>query len=306
MSSLERPLSGRILVVDLREEAPEQEPAPQARHSRTLIKHQRLRVTRVALGPGGVLAEHYAPGPITVQPLEGHLTFTAAGATYELTPGKLLLAAPGVRHTVAAPGGATFLLTLAPVGETDQPSSVAIAARGDARPAGPEAWLRGPIEGISAALMPIAHALVQAREDLHRAAADLTPEELWMTPGGAASIGFHLRHIVGSLDRLLTYARDEGLSDEQRTALAREGQAGTPSEPAASLLSAVTDAIESALRVLRATSNETLLDLRQVGRARLRTNLLGLLFHSAEHTQRHVGQVVTTARIVRGLGLGAQ
>jgi len=153
--------------------------------------------------------------------------------------------------------------------------------------------------------MPAAHALLQAKDDLQHAAADLTPEQLWVRPGGAASIGFHLRHVVGSLDRLLTYARDEGLSDEQRAFLAREGEAGSPPEQAGSLLAAVADAVESALRVLGATPDQALLEARRVGRVRLQTNLLGLLFHAAEHTQRHVGQVVTTARIVRGLGLGA-
>src|SRR5690606_9519964 len=75
-----------------------------------------------------------------------------------------------------------------------------------------EAWLTGPIEGIDPYLMPVAHALVQASRDLERAASELSPEELWARPGGAASIGFHLRHIAGVLDRLLTYARGEMLT----------------------------------------------------------------------------------------------
>src|SRR5207244_7879592 len=82
-------------------------------------------------------------------------------------------------------------------------------------PAAPEAWLRGPIPGIDPLLMPAAHALVQASEDVARAASGLALAELWAKPGGAASIGFHLKHICGSLDRLLTYAR--GRRSEEHT-----------------------------------------------------------------------------------------
>jgi hypothetical protein len=73
----------------------------------------------------------------------------------------------------------------------------------------PEYWLRGPVEGIPPVLMPVAHALLQAREDLRGAAESLSTVELWARPGGAASVGFHLRHISGSLDRLFTYVQDD-------------------------------------------------------------------------------------------------
>src|SRR5919202_4765509 len=100
----------------------------------------------------------------------------------------------------------------------------------------PEAWLRGPIAGVDPVLLPAAHALVQAREDLERAAGPLTPDELWRTPGGAASVGFHLRHIAGSIDRLLTYAAGRALDDRQRAVLAAEGRPGDPPADAASLV----------------------------------------------------------------------
>ncbi len=244
-----------------------------------------------------------------MQPLSGQLRFTAAGATHDLEPGQLLAAARGIPHAVASPTGATFVLTVSPSAPAGGPSRTPpepIGRPSAQPPVGPEAWLRGPIEGISAVIVPAAHALVQARDDLHRAVADLTAEELWISPGGAASIGFHLRHIVGSLDRLLTYARGEALTPDQKAALVREGQPGNPPDGPVPLLAAVNEAVDAALRVLRATSSETLLDGRQVGRARLPTNLLGLLFHAAEHSQRHTGQVVTTAKIVRGLGLGTR
>ena len=167
----------------------------------------------------------------------------------------------------------------------------------------PEAWLRGPLEGVAPWLMPASHALVQATEDLERAASGLTLEELWLKPGGAASVGFHLRHIAGSTDRLLTYARGERLSEAQRQAAALEQQPGDPPADAATLLREARAAIERALTAIRAVPNESLFDARAVGRAALPTSVLGLLCHIAEHTQRHTGQVITTAKIVRGLGL---
>lgn len=160
----------------------------------------------------------------------------------------------------------------------------------------PEAWLRGPLEGFHPILMPAAHALVQAREDI-RAAIDATNDELWRQPGGAASAGYHLQHLAGSLDRLLTYARGESLSDGQRAALAEEGTVGA-SAPA--LVAEVSRAIDRALEQLRGTAPETVFDERPVGRARLPATVLGLLFHAAEHTTRHAGQLITTLKVVRG------
>ena len=82
-----------------------------------------------------------------------------------------------------------------------------------------EAWLRGPIEGVPPLLMPVAHALVQAVEDLESAVAPLSADQLWVRPSGVASVGFHLRHIAGVVDRLFTYARGETLGREQLIAL---------------------------------------------------------------------------------------
>jgi uncharacterized damage-inducible protein DinB len=168
----------------------------------------------------------------------------------------------------------------------------------------PEAWLRGPLPGVHPLLLPAAHALVQAGEDIERAAAGLATEELWVKPGGAASVGFHLRHVAGSIDRLLTYARGTGLDEHQREALAVEGSPGEPPADAATLIRDAAAAIEQALDQLRATDAASLHESRAVGRAALPTTVLGLLFHVAEHTQRHTGQIITTSKIVRGLGLG--
>jgi uncharacterized damage-inducible protein DinB len=163
----------------------------------------------------------------------------------------------------------------------------------------PEVWLRGPVAEIPPLLQPVAHALLQAVEDVRKAVEPLAPEHLWAKPGGAASVGFHVRHAAGSLDRLFTYARGEGLSPEQREYLAAEAEPGaSPTE----LAHAFERQVERALEQLRATPESTLRDARGVGRQQLPSNVLGLLFHAAEHTQRHVGQIVTTAKIVQALG----
>lgn len=162
-----------------------------------------------------------------------------------------------------------------------------------------EAWLSGPVEGVDPALMPAAHAFIQTLDDIQQAVADLTTAQLWMTPGGAASIGFHLMHLSGSTDRLLTYARGLMLNDAQKAALAAEK---APSRvDAAPLLADVRKAVDAALAQIRATPASTLQDGRAIGRAQLPTTVLGLIFHAAEHSQRHAGQVVTTAKVVRGL-----
>lgn len=165
-----------------------------------------------------------------------------------------------------------------------------------------EAWLRGPINGIPPFLMPVAHSLTQAREDLRAAVSVVSEADVWHAPGGAASIGFHLRHIAGSGDRLLTYAQDRALSGEQVTALEAEREPPESCPTTAELLAAIDDMIERVLDLLRGTTGEELLAPRGVGRAQLPSTVIGLLFHIAEHTQRHTGQVITTAKIVRRPG----
>ena len=164
----------------------------------------------------------------------------------------------------------------------------------------PEAWLRGPIDGIDSFLQPAAHALVQAREDLDRATAGISTAQLWLCPNGAASLGYHLRHAAGSLDRLLSYARGQQLNERQLAELKREGEPGTPPQDAPALVAHVRGAIDAALAQLRATRRDQLLEARAVGRAQLPSTVLGLLFHAAEHTTRHMGQAITTAKLIAG------
>jgi uncharacterized damage-inducible protein DinB len=160
-----------------------------------------------------------------------------------------------------------------------------------------EVWLRGPLEHISPTLMPVAHALLQASEDIE-VASDLTSEQLWLKPGGAASVGFHLQHIVGSIDRLLTYAQGEQLSEGQLGFLRNESN---PVGNAGELIAETKEAINKIVKVLRTTKDDILFEPRSVGRKNLPSTVIGLLYHIGEHTSRHAGQIITTTKIVKGL-----
>lgn len=165
----------------------------------------------------------------------------------------------------------------------------------------PDAWLRGPLPGILAELQPVGHALIGALEDVDRATTDLSASTLWLQVGGAAPVGFHLLHLAGSTDRLFTYARGDALTEGQRSALASERTLGDPRATLAALRASWAETVEMALRQLAATPKTLLDEPRQVGRARLPSTVRGLLFHAAEHAQRHSGQVVTTAKIARAV-----
>jgi uncharacterized damage-inducible protein DinB len=161
-----------------------------------------------------------------------------------------------------------------------------------------EAWLEGPIEGVDPYLMPVAQSLVQVGRDVE-SLADLTADRLWARPGGAASVGFHLRHVAGVLDRLLTYARGEALSEEQKTALRAESEPGETPPDAPTLVALARAACARAVAQLRATPREALLEPRGVGRRQLPSTVLGLVHHAAEHATRHTAQALTTSRILR-------
>lgn len=163
----------------------------------------------------------------------------------------------------------------------------------------PEAWLRGPLPGIQAHLQPAAHALLQVREDIEPVVAPLDEAHLWVRPGGVASIGFHLLHLAGSTDRLMTYSRGEPLSALQVDALAAEKAVYEARPAKAVLVGGLSRVIDDALAYLRSVPAGQVLHPREVGRKRLPSNTLGLIFHAAEHASRHAGQVVTLGPIVR-------
>lgn len=168
----------------------------------------------------------------------------------------------------------------------------------------PEVWLRGPLAEYPPLLLPVAHALLQSREDIEELASTVPASHVWAKTGGAASIGFHLLHIAGSIDRLTTYARGAQLDAAQlrflkaeSTAEADAAREGTTIQKAAETAIAM---IDRALAQVRATREDTLLAPREVGRGKLPSTVIGLLVHVAEHTTRHVGQAITTAKMLGG------
>jgi len=164
----------------------------------------------------------------------------------------------------------------------------------------PEVWMRGSVPGYPPLLQPVAHSLLQCVEEVHAHLPNLSAEQLWERPNGAAAIGYHVRHAVGSLDRLLTYARGEMLSPAQLAALKAEGEPDMHADAAGRLAEHFAQAVERALEQVGNTAESSLLEPRGVGRAQLPSTVIGLLFHAAEHTQRHVGQMVTTIKVVTG------
>jgi hypothetical protein len=163
-------------------------------------------------------------------------------------------------------------------------------------PADPEVWLRGPLSDVIPELQPVVHSLMQVREEI-AGVATLAVGKLWTKPGGAASIGFHLLHLAGSLDRLLTYARGKTLNGAQRAALEAEARQDASRLPE-DLVRLALEAIDAAIVQVRTTPLCMLDEAREVGRGRLPSTVLGLLFHAAEHAQRHSAQIITTRKVI--------
>lgn len=161
----------------------------------------------------------------------------------------------------------------------------------------PEFWLRGFVEGYPIPLQPVAHAILQAQEEIHELLKAFPSELLWEKPAGVASVAFHLQHIAGVLDRMATYSRGNSLTEEQFEYLKNEGVINN--EITKELLLNHLDAqIGRFLKQLAGTDIQTLTDYRSVGRAQLPSTVGGLLFHAAEHMQRHLGQLLVTVRIL--------
>jgi hypothetical protein len=161
-----------------------------------------------------------------------------------------------------------------------------------------EAWLRGPVSGVSPVLQPVAHMLLHALEDGSQALDGLSEAQIWVRPGGGASIGFHIRHLAGAIDRIFTYARGEPLGAARMAALASEADPGTPPADTRALIGLLATAVERATAQLRETPEAALLEPRGVGRRLLPSTVLGLLVHGGEHSARHAGQALTLRRVV--------
>lgn len=162
----------------------------------------------------------------------------------------------------------------------------------------PEVWLRGPLAGIPALVQPVAHALLQAQEEIHEMMNDFPLHLLWQRPAGVASPAFHLQHIAGVLSRLFTYAAGEPLTSQQLEYLKTEGLQAD-GITITSLLAHLDAQITSSLEYLKTVDETKLTEARAVGRQQLPSTVLGLLFHGAEHTMRHTGQLHVTVRVLK-------
>ncbi|MFN4313675.1 MAG: DinB family protein [Chitinophagaceae bacterium] len=162
-----------------------------------------------------------------------------------------------------------------------------------------ERWLRGPVEGVPALLQPVAHALLQVLDEVGLSLKGFNDQQLWEKPAGMASVGFHLQHMLGVLDRLSTYARGEQLSEEQLRYLQSEGIPENDYTTAANLIESLQQKVDQVLVQLRNTDPASLTEARGVGRRMLPSTVFGLLFHSAEHSMRHLGQLLVTVAIIR-------
>jgi uncharacterized damage-inducible protein DinB len=160
----------------------------------------------------------------------------------------------------------------------------------------PEPWMRGPIEGVPFVVMPLFFTFAQVREDLARHTEGLSTEQLWRPLKNNAPLGFHLRHIGGSVDRLLTYLEGRQLTEDQLAALREEAQPGAELSAVLNELYAHLESAEQRLREVDVSRPDA---PRAVGRLRLPSTVLGLLVHISEHTQRHLGQAITTAKLLR-------
>jgi uncharacterized damage-inducible protein DinB len=161
----------------------------------------------------------------------------------------------------------------------------------------PEPWLRGPILGVHPLLAPVLYTFQHAREDLVKHTGPLRDAQVWATPHGFGSVGFHIRHIAGSTDRLMTYLQGRSLDSAQRAALQAENRPTGANRD--ELLAEMDRVFRQAEAVVRSLDPAILPEPRWVGRQRLATTVSGLLTHIAEHIQRHVGQAISAAKLAQ-------
>jgi hypothetical protein len=162
----------------------------------------------------------------------------------------------------------------------------------------PEYWLRGKVEGTPDLLQPIVHSLLQSKLELKKYMLDFTESLLWEKPAGRASVGFHLQHLTGVLDRLFTYAEGLSLTEKQLEYLKIEA---VPNSNVSSemLIAEFDKKIEEILEKLKTIPVASFTEFRGVGRKQLPSSVIGLIFHAAEHTQRHIGQLLVTVSVVK-------
>ena len=163
-----------------------------------------------------------------------------------------------------------------------------------------EVWLRGPLDTVTPLLQPVAHALLQAREEINELMPGFPEVLLWVKPMGMASVGFHLQHLTGVIGRLFTYARGEILSQQQLNYLQSEGKMPEKDYTIKDLVGRFNKQVDKAIKQLSQIDPNTLTEVRGVGRAQVPSTVIGLYTHTAEHTMRHLGQLIVTVGILKG------
>lgn len=162
----------------------------------------------------------------------------------------------------------------------------------------PEIWLTGPVPEVPALLQPVAHALLQVQRELKEILVDFPEQKLWEKTKGMASVGFHLQHLSGVIDRLFTYARNEVLTETQLLFLKNEGVENS-AITIEKLLQRFDLQVAKSISQLKNTQPETLTEVRFVGRKQIPSTHIGLLFHATEHSTRHLGQLLVTVNFLK-------
>jgi hypothetical protein len=155
--------------------------------------------------------------------------------------------------------------------------------------------MRGVIPGIDPVIGHLLRASEHIKEDVERALAPLTADRIWAKPNGITSAGFHAKHLAGSTGRLCTYLAGKQLNAEQLAAINEEGRGD---ESAEALIAGVRRSLEHYEQLLQTLTPAMFGDLREIGRQRLPTTAISLAIHIAEHGHRHVGQLITTAKLI--------
>ncbi|HEU5022990.1 MAG TPA: DinB family protein [Bryobacteraceae bacterium] len=160
----------------------------------------------------------------------------------------------------------------------------------------PEAWMRGSIPGVDPVISHLLRAAQQIREDAETALGDLSATQIWSKPHGATSPGFHAKHLAGSATRLLTYLAGRQLTEQQLAEIPGEGSG---EESAAELLAIISSALDRYERALRNLSPADFGAPREIGRKRHPATAISIAIHIAEHSQRHIGGLIATAKLAR-------
>jgi uncharacterized damage-inducible protein DinB len=163
-----------------------------------------------------------------------------------------------------------------------------------------ENWLRGKVERVPDLLQPAAHALLQSKEEVSKYLRDFPEDKLWIKPAGRASVAFHLQHIAGVIDRLLTYAKGDSLTETQLNYVRSEGVQKEEVD-LKTLIANVEFQIDKALEFLKTLDENNLNKKVEIGRKRIPSTLIGVLFHAGEHSQRHIGQLLVTVSVVKNM-----